>query len=413
MRRISFSLACLMVAASALVGATVAEADVQLGSVVRPAGSGATPCIPGFAFAQASSAPGIPYVVPAGKRQLTRWEVSTAEARAGVPVTLLLLRPAGGGSYDVLATDAETLPTPLPPDGVAAFTPPSPLAVSGGEVLGLNSSTGGLACVFTEGATPSAAAIYPLEAPVAPAPGQTLMPFGTKPAEGVTLNLAATLRGDQDLGVATSASPASVTVGALALLRSTVTNHGVESTPISFTDTVPAGLSIDSAFAGSNECATDGQTVDCTIEGLAAGQSASVSVLVTPSAPGSYANQATVATQPGIVDPAPADDSASARLDVAAASAGGPPAPPPPPGPGPRACVVPDLRGLPPASARRLLRPLGCRPGKVRRAHSGKVARGKIIRTSPKPGTYAARRKLGLVVSAGPRRHGHRHHGRA
>jgi beta-lactam-binding protein with PASTA domain len=70
-----------------------------------------------------------------------------------------------------------------------------------------------------------------------------------------------------------------------------------------------------------------------------------------------------------------------------------------------RACVVPNLQRVRVAYARRLLGPLGCKAGKVRHLHSRKVAKGAVIRTTPKRGTYAAGRRVGLIVSSGPLRH--------
>jgi hypothetical protein len=408
LRRLLISCICLLSLLVALIGASMADANVHLGSVVQPAGSSATSCLTEFVIVEAASDPSVPYAAPPGERKLTQWEVSTTHGTAGAAVTLVILRPAAG-SYDVVATDTEVLPSPLPADGVASFRPASPIAVGGGEVLGLYSSTpGGVDCFFAGGTTSAGGSAAALAAPVPPAPGQTLPVVLPPSSGGVILNVAATLHGDQDVGVTTAASPANVTVGALALLRSTVTNHGPESDPVAFTDTVPAGLTVDSVFAGPNRCATAGQTVTCTIDGLAPGQSAPVSILVTPTAAGSFLNDVSVAPQAGTADPVSGDDSAAARLDVAPPPASGPT----PPGERktPRACVVPNLRRLLLATVKRLLGPLGCKAGKVRHAHNRKIARGKVIRTTPKRGTYSAGRRIGLVVSSGPpRRHRHRH----
>jgi hypothetical protein len=407
LRRFSISCIFLLTALLALIGAAGAAADVQLGSAVPPAGSTTTSCINGLVIVQLTSDPGIPYTPPPGDRQLTRWEMSTSGDVAGAAVTLVVLRPAEEGSYDVLATDTEALPDPLPADEVASFRPVSPIPVSGGDVLGLY-STGGVNCFFGGGATPTAASIAALGAAVAPAPGQSLESILPPSSGGATLNLAATLHGDQDLGVTTASSPAGPTVGALALLRSTITNRGPEATPFTFTDTVPSGLRIESVFAGANSCTTAGQTVTCTIEGLAVGQSAPVSVLVTPTAPGSYVNAVSVTPQAGTADPTPADDSASARLDVASPATTNTNPKTTPPGTNTRDCKVPNLRRFKVGPARRLLGPLGCKPGKVRHVHNRKVAKGTLIRTTPGPGTYAAGRRVGLVVSSGPPRR--RHH---
>jgi hypothetical protein len=175
-------------------------------------------------------------------------------------------------------------------------------------------------------------------------------------------------------------------------------------------------LTVDSAVVGSGSCTTAGQTVSCAIRDLGVGQSAPVTILATPSAAGSYVNTVSVAPADDLVDHAPADDSASATLEVAAAPAAmttGKTSTPATgttqkPRPSTRACLVPNLRRVPPATARHLLRRLACKAGKIRHTHNCKVAKGAVIRTSTKPGTYVAGRRVGLVVSSGPPRHRHR-----
>jgi hypothetical protein len=412
LRRFSFSLICLATALAALIGAGAADAEIHLGSAVQPAGSTPRPCGLGAVFIQGTMGPSISYTVPAESGKLTSWEVNTVSSTVGAPLTLVVLRPAWEGSYEVVATDAETLPSPLPAGGVAAFALASPIAVEPGDTFGLSLDAPGANCFFEGGATSSLDELEGFLSSGPVVPGETLQPYG-RSAGGYRLNLALTLRTEQEVGVTTTASPATATVGAFAVLGSTVAGHGPDSGPITFTDTVPAGLRVDSAVAGSGACTTTGQTVVCTIEGLAAGESAPVEVLVTPTAAGSYANTVSVAPQPGTADPAPADDSASATLDVAAASMTTSTKKAtdktPTTDTTARACVVPDLRRVRVANARRLLGPLGCKAGKVRRVHNRKIAKGKVIRTSPKPGTYVAGLRVGLVVSSGPSRHRHRH----
>jgi hypothetical protein len=420
LRGLSVSCICLLAALAALIGPGVAAAEVNLGSVVPPTGSTLIPCAPEeaehTAFVQLTAEPATPYTVPAGDWKLMRWEVNTIAATPGAAVTLLALRPAQGGSYEVLATDTESLPDPLPPGEVASFALARPIAVSGGETLGLYAAAPQVTCFFKGGETPTADVVDILEAPTAPMPGQTLPLFATS-EHRFRLNLAATLRQDPDVAVATAAYPADATVGSLAVLAATVTDHGPEASAVEFTDTVPAGLRVESAVVGPGSCTTAGQTVSCAIEGLAVGESAPVTIMVTPTAPGSYLNAVSVVPGEGLVDHSPADDTASARLEVAPAPpatiTGRIPTPPTgtnqPPRPAIRACLVPNLRRVPPATARHLLRRLGCTAGKSRHVHNRKVPRGTVVRTAPKPGTYGARRKVGLVVSWGPpRQHHHR-----
>jgi PASTA domain len=88
-----------------------------------------------------------------------------------------------------------------------------------------------------------------------------------------------------------------------------------------------------------------------------------------------------------------------------------PPPPPPPPSPPPvrpptRArCVVPNVKGKTVAQARRLLASKRCGLGRVRRAYSAKIKRGRIISQSRRPGTQLPRgTRVGVMVSRGRRR---------
>lgn len=415
LRRFSISCICMVTALVALTCAAAADADLQLGSVAPPAGAAPESCPPDVVVIQETADPNISYIVPVGGGLLTRWELNVASGGGGAPATLVVLRPAGEGTYEILATDTETPPFPPPPGGVSSFTLASPIAVDAGDTFAIFSEAAGAVCYFHGGATPAADTLRAIPASEPPAPGRTLPTGGAKSPAGFRMNLAVRIEDEQDLGVTTAASPADVTVGALAVLGSTVTNHGPETGPVTFTDAVPAGLTVGTALAGGGSCSTAGQTVSCKIEGLAVGQSAPVDILVTPTAAGSYVNTVSVAPRAGIVDPSPADDSASARLDVAARTASTNTETAPDTtartGPNTRACIVPSLRQVKLGSARSLLGPLGCTAGKVRHVHNRKVAKGTVVRTSPRPGTYAAGRRVGLVVSSGPPRH--RRHARA
>jgi hypothetical protein len=81
------------------------------------------------------------------------------------------------------------------------------------------------------------------------------------------------------------------------------------------------------------------------------------------------------------------------------------PAPPPPAPPPPKpVCVVPNVRGRTTVQARRLLSSKRCALGRVTRAYSAKVKRGKIIKQSRRPGARLARgTRVNVVVSRGRR----------
>jgi hypothetical protein len=194
----------------------------------------------------------------------------------------------------------------------------------------------------------------------------------------------------ENAGVITTASPSRAAVHLPVLLASTVTNGGPSSAPITFTDAVPSGLSVDSAVAGEGSCAAKGQTVTCTMAGLHAGQSAPVNVVVTPRRTGNFINNVSVSAP--IPDPTPGNNGASAMLGVGSSAAG--------------RCVVPKLMKTPSSLARTVLRDLGC---KVRTTHqrSARVRRGEVIRTRPGPGSHPRGTTVKLIVSSG--RHGPKH----
>ncbi len=167
------------------------------------------------------------------------------------------------------------------------------------------------------------------------------------------------------------------------MLGSTVTNHSPGSVSATFTDTVPSGLSISSAFAGGGgSCSVSGQTVTCSIPNVASGSPVPVNVLVTPSATGSYVNHVAV-TPAGLTQSNPSDNTATATLNVANLAT--------------NACTVPNLKGASAKVAKRVLKQLGCNV-KVKRKKGRGVPKGAVLKTKPKPGTYNLGRKITLIV---------------
>ena len=203
---------------------------------------------------------------------------------------------------------------------------------------------------------------------------------------------------DQDARVITSNGPTNAAAGHPALLSSTVTNGGPASGPISFTEQVPAGLTINSILVSFGTCSTSGQVVTCTFPTLPNGQSAAVDVIVTPTSAGDYTDSAAVRVATGFIETNPANNNASSTLHASSA-----PAPASAPD-----CVVPNLKGTTLNLAKRALRLLNCEVGKLRHAHSKHVRKGRVIKTSPKPGTYAPSELVGLQVSSGAKKKKHK-----
>jgi len=71
----------------------------------------------------------------------------------------------------------------------------------------------------------------------------------------------------------------------------------------------------------------------------------------------------------------------------------------------PGLCTVQHVEGKTLPAAKRTIARANCRVGKIRRAYSKSVTRGRVISPEPKPGTVLPKRgKVILVVSRGRRR---------
>lgn len=375
---------CVLALGLALGPAGAANAAVTLGSTTL--GTSTSSCFSSDVLTEATSDPSTPYAVPAGGGEITQWATRMTAGNELAPLTFVVLRPSGG-SYTVIGVDSVTLPASVPTGGVASFTLSTPIAVEGGDTLGLYTGASTAAICYSDGgSTPTGDSVVSLGEASPPANGQSLSVVapGQSPG-GYTIDVSATLAVSQDAAVTTSTAPAKPTVGNLAVLASTVTNDGPGALSITFRDTVPSGLTIDFASTGSGNCTVSGQLVTCTVTGLAAGGSAPVNVVVTPQAKGSYTNNVGVGVAVGVTDPNPANNSASATLKVGLK-------------PTPAACVVAKLKGTPAGVAKHVLKLLGCKV-KVKRIHHPGVGKGLAIKTKPGAGTYAFGKRVTLLVS--------------
>ena len=125
-----------------------------------------------------------------------------------------------------------------------------------------------------------------------------------------------------DLEVTKAADPTVGTAGQALTYTLTVTNAGpFQATGVIATDAVPAGAVFDAASASQGTASLVGGAVVARLGDLAAGDSATVTIVVTPSGAGSLTNTADVtANEP---DPDPSNNSATVTTTIN-------PAPPPP-----------------------------------------------------------------------------------
>jgi hypothetical protein len=362
----------------ALLVFTGSAGATTLGITAPPAGAVAGACQPTGIYGMVSNDPSTVFIVPAGGGEITQWQTSTTGDIAGSSVTMLVLAPSGG-NYSVVGTDTENIPSPLPASGEAEFTLSTPIQAAAGDTLAIYSA-GANICFFDGGAVPGDDRLFG-------AAGSTTVGTILTPeveVDGYEPNIGATLVESEDAGVQSSTPSSTASVGSSAVLTSTVINNGPELSPITFVDQVPSGLTIQSAVAGSGTCVVSSQTATCTISGLAVGQSANIDVIVTPSKVGSYANSVSVSVA-GVTDPNSANNTSSSTLVVAAL---------------PQQCIVPALRKLSLASARALLKQLGCTVRDLKQ-HSS-VAKGLVVSVRGGVASYPYHQLVTLIVSEGP-----------
>ena len=111
---------------------------------------------------------------------------------------------------------------------------------------------------------------------------------------GATANLNVVSSLSADLRVTKTASPNPGQAGVSLSYRLTATNNGpANATSVRIIDTLPAGVAFVSATATQGSC-NGSSPVDCNLGNLAVGDSAIVTIVVTPSSPGQIVNSATV-----------------------------------------------------------------------------------------------------------------------
>jgi hypothetical protein len=374
MRKLGIVLVCCL--PGMLVGAAPAAANLTLGVSTRP-GNEVTECTTGEGYFQTGSDPAYDYVVPAYGGAITGWSANTIAATPGSPYGLAIARPVGSG-YTVVGVDDEKFPSPLPASGEASFTLAHPIAVDAGDLLGIDQPTGtAAACIFSGTGVSSADTIFAGSPIVA---GATLTDEGGF-ADSL-VNISATLEQADGVSVTQRLLPASITAGGDAAFVVSIAGTGPSTPPVSLTDAVAPGLTIQSVSSGSDSCAVSGQNVTCT----APSTPSSIAIVVSARAAGSYTNLTSATTQ--LPNPTPQNAVNSTALEVTNA-------------PTAAACHPTSLAGIRLPQAKALIGAFGCRVGKVTKKRSKKVSKGDVISNTPHGGARPLGTRIAIVESSG------------
>jgi uncharacterized repeat protein (TIGR01451 family) len=121
--------------------------------------------------------------------------------------------------------------------------------------------------------------------------------------------------GGTDLSLTKTGSPSQVAVGALLTYTLTVSNAGPWASAGTLTDTLPKNVRLRSATSNHGRCTLRGKrTVECGLEQLTSGDSATVTIVVRPTRRGTITNTARI--RAAEVDTNSQNDQASAQTTV-------------------------------------------------------------------------------------------------
>jgi uncharacterized repeat protein (TIGR01451 family) len=130
----------------------------------------------------------------------------------------------------------------------------------------------------------------------------------------------ATAATDADLALSRVETPAVAALDAPLTILLTITNHGpAMATDVVLTDALPVGVTLDAAVPSQGSCNPADGRVSCALGALAPGASATVAVVVTPTALGTLFNSASVRSPTN--DPIGENNTATTTITVSPATA--------------------------------------------------------------------------------------------
>jgi len=250
---------------------------------------------------------------------LTTVDLAIAKTAAPEPVlvgdtltyTLTVTNPAAGSSLATGVVVTDTLPA-----GVAFLS----AASSQGSC---SQASGVVTCTVGTMATNSTATV--LITVTAPAAAQSITNVARVSSVHLDTNTAnnratatTTVTSGVDLSITKTDSPDPVLVNGTLTYTLTVTNPATGSGPATggvVTDTLPAGVTFQSANSTQGACVEASGVVTCTVGAMAIGSTATITIVVTaPATPGSITNTARVAAAETDTDPS--DNVATATTTV-------------------------------------------------------------------------------------------------
>jgi hypothetical protein len=318
-------------------------------------------------YIQTGTAPGDTYTVPAGGGEITSWSFNATGAGPGYTYGLVVVSPNG---YTVVGSDTESVGNS--PSGIETFSLATPIIVQAGDLIGdFLPARSDAPCSF--GGQPAADTLRSVEGSTTVGSVPYLVNGNVPSARA---NIAVNLVQSEDASITQTSARTSVAAGGTDAFLLSVANTPAPS-PVSVTDSVPSGLSVDSVVPSSGSCTTSGQSITCT--GVTA--PATIAVIVTASQAGSFTNNASVGTP--FADSNSANNSSSATLQVAGAVSAALEVSP--------ASEVAQVRWaslarLPLSDARTVIRDLGLKVGKITHKSSKSIHKGDVISTSAQVG---------------------------